>query len=230
MKNKYTAVLLCAVFALAASSAFAQKGKCPLCAKGAMAKGFIAEDCAAFFPKALGGHIGSFDDRAEAYMENNSFWETCIQPYLDKGQNVTVNFLTYTETEGPTARDVAQAVRAAKDFKEEFDDYVEDVQEYTGVYEKPEAFTYLQVPSSVNTNKQLMKEVKKANKHYKAKSDMPKVIVSVKFMQAPKPEAAGLVRVTGPSSKAKALPAMPEKPMDKDMARKDTARKDMPRK
>ena len=74
-----------------------------------------------------------------------------------------------------------------------------------------------------------MKEVKKANKHYKAKSDMPKVIVSVKFMQAPKPEAAGLIRVTGPSSKAKALPAIPEKPMDKDMARKDIPRKDMPR-
>lgn len=218
MKNKYATVVLCALFVLAATAVFAQKGGCPSCERGKrMAKGFIAEDCAAFFPKALGGNLGTFDDRAEAYMETGSFWETCVQPYLDKGQNVTVNFTAYTETEGPTARDVAQAVRAAKDFKEEFDDYVEDVQEYTGVYEKPETFTYLQVPSSVNTNKQLMKEVKKANKHYKSKSDMPKVIVSVKFTQAQQAENAGLVRVAGPSSKAKALPQPPVKPADKTM-------------
>lgn len=161
---------------------------------------YFAGDCSVLFPRAaLGGD--SFEDKLEYYIETSSFWERCIQPYLDKGQNASIAYTVYTERAVPNAREIALGVRSAEDFTEEFTDYIEDVQQYTGAYERPERFTKLQVPSSIKLNRELSRKVKKANKRFKAKSEMPKVIVNVNFTRAEQPENVGAIKVAGPSAK-----------------------------
>ncbi len=161
---------------------------------------YFSGDCSVLFPRAaMGGD--AFEDKLEHYIETSSFWEKCVQPYLDKGQNATIAYTVYTEKAIPNAREIALGVRSAEDFTEEFTDYVEDVQQYTGAYERPERFTKLQVPSNINLNKVLKRKVKKANRYFKAKSEMPKVIVNVTFTRADQPENIGAIKVAGPSAK-----------------------------
>lgn len=202
--KKYAGLLLCAAFVLSATAAFARpddRGVRREDRRSFRVHNYIAQDCAVMFPKALHGNMDAFEDDMEYYIENSSFWERCVAPYLDRGQNAVISYKVFTAADMPNAREVAQAVKSAKEFTEELTDYIEDVQEYSGVYERPEMFTYLQVPSSVNINKQLLREVKKVNKRYKAKSDMPKIWVELDFSAADTRADIGAITVLGPGSK-----------------------------
>lgn len=202
--KKYAGLLLCAAFVVSATAAFARPDDRSIRRedrRNFRVHNYIAQDCAVMFPKALHGNMDAFEDAMEYYMETSSFWESCVAPYLDRGQNAVISYKVFTDGDMPNVREVAQAVKSAKDFTEELTDYIEDVQEYTGIYERPERFTYLQVPSSLNLNKQLLREVKKVNKRYKAKSDMPKIWVELDFAPAETRADIGTITVLGPGSK-----------------------------
>lgn len=205
MKNKkYISLLLGAAFALSATAAFArpdERGVRREDRRNFRVHNYIAQDCAVMFPKALHGNMDAFEDNMEYYMETSSFWERCVAPYLDRGQNAVISYKVFTGADMPNAREVAQAVKSAKEFTEELTDYIEDVQEYSGVYERPETFTYLQVPSAINMSKELSREVKKVNRKYKAKSDMPKIWVELDFATADTRADIGAITVLGPGSK-----------------------------
>lgn len=202
--KKYAGLLLSAAFIVSATAAFARpddRGVRREDRRNFRAHNYIAQDCAVMFPRALHGNMDAFEDDMEYYMETSSFWEKCVAPYLDRGQNAVISYQVYTDGNMPNAREVAQGVKSAKEFTEELTDYIEDVQEYTGIYERPERFTYLQVPASVNMSKQLLREVKKTNKKYKAKSDMPKIWVELSFVPADTRADIGAITVLGPGSK-----------------------------
>lgn len=202
-KKKYITILATVILSCCAANVFAAKAN-----KNSMhndtknalhSAQYVVNNCSVKFYKALGGHTSRFGDRAEDYLENNAFWEDCIAPVLDKGDNAEIQFTVFTAKEKPEANDITQSVRTAISFVEEFTDYVGDVQEYTGTYEEPNHFTYLKVPAQAEAYNGLVREVRKTNRFFKAKHIMPKVHITVKMMKAEKPEDISAIIISGPA-------------------------------
>lgn len=192
-KNKYMAILAGLVLLFVAVAAFAKNTPKAATHKAMHDAHYIADNCAVIFHKSLGGHIANFGDRTEDYLENNAFWEDCVQPDLDDGKHVKIHITALTADTVPDIRETTRAVRAALTFIEEFNDYVEDAQEYTGVYETPMTFTRLDVADNISLRKPLMREVNRANRYFKSGSKEPKVHLSVKTEKAKRTEDIGAI-------------------------------------
>ena len=196
-KNKYMAILAGLILLFVAVAAFA-KNKTKTAVHHDTRKAmhdahYIADNCSVIFHKALGGHTATFGDRTEDYLENNAFWEDCIQPDLDDGKHAKIHITALTADTAPDIRETTRAVRAALSFTEEFNDYVEDAQEYTGVYETPMTFTRLDVADNISLRKPLMREVNRTNRYFKSGSKEPKVHISVKTEKAKRTEDIGAI-------------------------------------
>lgn len=198
-KKKYITVLLSVILSCCAAAAFAATGKEHKMHSDTKhilhSAEYTANNCSVKFDNALRGHTDGFTDRAEDFLEDNAFWEDCVMPVLNKGENAHIDFNVFTAKQEAQANEISQAVRAAISFVKEFNDYVEDVQEYTGLYEHPQYFTYLKVPADVNEYKGLVKEVKKSNRSFKTKHSMPKVHITVNMMKAQQDEDIGSVNI-----------------------------------
>lgn len=142
-------------------------------------------------------YFNMFEDEVEYFIENNHFWQNCIKGILDSGKDATVHYTVYTKGDMPDTWENERAIRSAIEFKEELEDYIEDVQEHMNMYRHPKKFMTIMVePSNVPENKMVMKMLKKENKHFNEKSAAPKIIIHVNYKKADKDNLAGNINVS----------------------------------
>lgn len=141
------------------------------------------ETCAASFQSVFMDKV-DFDDAVEFFLKSSGFWDSCIKPTLNTGADSVINFIFYTKGAQPTDFEIRRSVKAADDFMEELEDYIEDAQKYSKEYKKPKRFLNIQLPNTVVMTDELTRMVKDVNKHYKQNSKEPKVTIAVWYKQA----------------------------------------------
>ncbi|MDR0952823.1 MAG: hypothetical protein LBM71_01345 [Elusimicrobiota bacterium] len=139
--------------------------------------------------------MDSFEDFAEHFVERGYVWQDCIKPVLDTKKDSYVVLTSYINGAKPTASEIDRTVLSAVELYEELEDYIEDYQERSRQYERPERFMKIDLGGYQTQNQYILRKYKNETKYFKPKSKDPKIIIEIKYEKAPAKNKVGEVEV-----------------------------------